>query len=861
MKKTLLPLLFCLFSLSLTAQNSDIVISELMYNNPGTDSVEYIELYNKGAASIDLSGWSFNRGISFLFPSLSLASDEFIIIAGDSAAFRNVFGQSALQWQSGSLSNNGEAVELVDGLTNFVDSVRYDDLSPWPTAADGLGSSLVLCDYDADNADPNNWQAASTDAGVNVSGTPIFANPGADSDCQTGPVVRFLAGGASASETAGSVTVGLEITNGTVDQTQAGIMINPINTTATENADFTLSTTTAIFVAGMMIDTQYIDILLINDMDQEAIESLELAITSVDNGGNIDPMNNTYNLTILDDDTPLTRDLIISGVYDAHPAASGAKGVEFKAVNDIPDLSIFGFGSANNGNGTDGQEFSFPTTAIDSGTCIYVAADSVLFADFFDFDATYISGASNINGDDAIELFENGIVIDIFGDINVDGGGTAWDYTDGFAYRKNGSGPDGSNFVLGNWIFSGVDALQDVPNNMAAANPFPLCVYSPIPSTVIDAVDDFAGTDINTSINIDVLSNDATPNNLQSIQIASTTANGTAIVNPSDLTVSYSPALDYCGTDIFTYEICDAFACDTARVTVSITCPPSYPIKDIGTLTVDNNGDGLSDFIDSTAEIRGIAYGVDLRGGDGVQFTLIDATDGIAIFDFALNYYSVTEGDDLSIQGTVTQFNGLTQFLPDTIMVNSNGNPLVTPTIVTSIGEEEESQLIRLENVVVVDPSEWNNSGSGFNVRVTNQIDTFIMRIDNDVDIFGTNPIEEPMNVTGIGSQFDSNAPYEEGYQIIPRYLPDLDIINRIPTPIWSADIRIYPNPVQEQLILESKVALDAITVSNLLGQELLHISQASTKETIHLSELERGMYLINIQKGDEWWSMKFIKK
>ena len=32
------------------------------------------------------------------------------------------------------------------------------------------------------------------------------------------------------------------------------------------------------------------------------------------------------------------------------------------------------------------------------------------------------------NGDDAIELFEQGVVIETFGDIDVDGSGQEWDY-------------------------------------------------------------------------------------------------------------------------------------------------------------------------------------------------------------------------------------------------------------------------------------------------------------------------------------------------------------------------------------------------------------------------------------------------
>ena len=61
------------------------------------------------------------------------------------------------------------------------------------------------------------------------------------------------------------------------------------------------------------------------------------------------------------------------------------------------------------------------------------------FTNFFGFAPNYSSFALGINGDDAVELFKNGSVVDVFGDINVDGSGQAWDYLDGWAYRNTGS--------------------------------------------------------------------------------------------------------------------------------------------------------------------------------------------------------------------------------------------------------------------------------------------------------------------------------------------------------------------------------------------------------------------------------------
>ena len=178
---------------------------------------------------------------------------------------------------------------------------------------------------------------------------------------------------------------------------------------------------------------------------------------------------------------PATNSLIITGVFDAKNGSS-PKGVEMYVKNDINDLSLYGVGSANNGGGTDGQEFTFPAVSATAGQFIYLvgSSQSAQFNTFFGFTPDYESGAMFINGDDAIELFENGVVIDVHGDINVDGTGEPWDTVDSWGYRVDDTGPDGSSFVLANWTFGG-SAELDGATNSESTSPFPIGTYSNTP--------------------------------------------------------------------------------------------------------------------------------------------------------------------------------------------------------------------------------------------------------------------------------------------------------------------------------------------------------------------------------------------
>jgi hypothetical protein len=163
----------------------------------------------------------------------------------------------------------------------------------------------------------------------------------------------------------------------------------------------------------------------------------------------------------------LNAQLVLTAVFDGSLSGGNPKGVELYVTEDIPDLSIFGLGSANNGSGTDGEEFSFPNVSANAGDFIYVSASGTTattsFLNYFGFAPDYSTSAMGINGDDAVELFQNGGVIDTYGDPNTNGDFEVWDYTDGWAYRVSGTEP--GTFDPANWNYSGANALDDCNGN------------------------------------------------------------------------------------------------------------------------------------------------------------------------------------------------------------------------------------------------------------------------------------------------------------------------------------------------------------------------------------------------------------
>ncbi len=556
--------------------------------------------------------------------------------------------------------------------------------------------------------------------------------------------------------------------------------------------------------------------------------------------------------------------LLLTGVFDGTLTGGLPKGVEMYVLDDIADLSEYGIGSANNGGGSSGVEFTFPSMSVTAGTFLYITNADVEFGAFFGFDADFVDDASpssmSINGDDAIELFRNGEVVDVFGDINVDGTGQPWEYLDGWAYRVNGTGPDGSTFVPSNWTYGGIDALEGGMTNSTADNPFPAGTYDPMGSGPLTANDDVATTDVNTAVTIDVLGNDFLPAPLESLTVVVSPENGDVEIN-MDNTITYTPDLGFCGMDAFTYEVCVGGECMTAEASITINCPVFYPEYTIGEVTTVD-ADGVADSLGVECQLQGIVYGVNLRP-EGLQFTIIDGNnDGIGVFSGGENFsYTVQEGDEVSIQGEIDQFRGLVQIVPARLELLSSGNTLVNPTVVSALDESTESQLVRIENVSLDDPSAWGVGTDGFNVTVSDQTNTYTIRIDDDVDLFTLPAPTGTFSVTGIGSQFDSSSPYDEGYQLLPRYMEDIDPYSDVLDPSLGKTIAFFPNPVREQLQILSTEPLDVIRISTLTGQLVQEWRSPDVSTRLDVSRLEAGAYLITFVQDNRIWSQELVKQ
>lgn len=173
-------------------------------------------------------------------------------------------------------------------------------------------------------------------------------------------------------------------------------------------------------------------------------------------------------------------ELIISGIADGTLPGGQPKAIELYALSDVADLGAYGIGIAPNGNGSSGADYTFPNgDTADEGDFIYITADAAAFQAFFGFAPDYITSAISFNGDDGIELFQGTTVIDAYGEVDIDGTGMPWEYTDGWVYRMNNT-DQGGGFEPSDWTYGGVNSLEGGTTNNTANNPFPLGTFTTV---------------------------------------------------------------------------------------------------------------------------------------------------------------------------------------------------------------------------------------------------------------------------------------------------------------------------------------------------------------------------------------------
>lgn len=76
-----------------------------------------------------------------------------------------------------------------------------------------------------------------------------------------------------------------------------------------------------------------------------------------------------------------------------------------------------------------------------------------------------------------------------------------------------------------------------------------------------------------------------------------------------------------------------------------------------------------------------------------------------------------------------------------------------------------------------------------------------------------------------------------------------------------ASKIKLYPNPVENNVTISQQEVIDGITVYNLLGQKVLMQKFASNEVSVNLESLSAGAYLLEVSSAGIQKTTKIVKK
>lgn len=270
-----------------------------------------------------------------------------------------------------------------------------------------------------------------------------------------------------------------------------------------------------------------------------------------------------------------------------------------------------------------------------------------------------------------------------------------------------------------------------------------------------------------------------------------------------------------------------------------------------------NDENGIPALSGRKVRTTGIVHTPNFRPNSLEFFILNEENTGVSIFRASGNLgYTVREGDEIRVEGVLSEFRGLTQILAESITILSAGNDLVEPKVITALSEASEGSLVKFTGSLQ-DEGMWTNQGSGFNVNFVDGDGNIIdVRIVSATEIFGTEP-QVYSSVTGIGSQFTSNAPFDTGYQLVPRYLRDFEISTGL-SPVQTIDFEIFPNPLTDFFQISSEAGDCEYFILDFSGVEVTR-GRSSLNESVNVTDLSPGGYILVIKKDTEYSIKKII--
>jgi large repetitive protein len=224
-----------------------------------------------------------------------------------------------------------------------------------------------------------------------------------------------------------------------------------------------------------------------------------------------------------------------------------------------------------------------------------------------------------------------------------------------------------------------------------------------------EAVDDVAGTAANTSVTVDVLTNDVSPSEL-ALHVESFTqpaASAGTVTRAGDQLV-FTPGATFAGRTTFTYVVSDGTSTDTATVTVDVSPlanddsyagPPGAALSPASSVLVNDGCPGCD-----VSLVTGPAVGtLQLNANGTFTYTPPDSTARVVTFTYRATLPSVDGGYSIADSDTATATITLANVAPD-----ARTTPYATSVDIAVIANDScglSNPICQVQNSIAVAPT------------------------------------------------------------------------------------------------------------------------------------------------------------
>ncbi len=307
-------------------------------------------------------------------------------------------------------------------------------------------------------------------------------------------------------------------------------------------------------------------------------------------------------------------------------------------------------------------------------------------------------------------------------------------------------------------------------------------------------------------------------------------------------------------------------------------------VTSIADARIDANSDFIPDNLNDTLFVAGVVTTPNFQPPKTAVF-IQDGTAGIEIFSYDSAWTRLAIGDSVFVVGKIAQYAGLTEIMPlkmDTVnlkILKHNATVpearKITAAEFNANPEDYEGSLVEIDTLYHAS-GDWPAEGSYTSVyyKPKNSTDTVRVFIDNDTNVDGSPQPQDPVNFTGVFSQYAYSASLDDGYELIPRDTADFkhvvlgavsDRLNGIPKDFYLS--QNYPNPFNPSTAIEfglPKQTQVRIEVFNVLGQRVALLvdgvmKAGNHKITFNAGRLASGVYFYVMMAGEKVFKHKML--